>query len=720
MTIHLLTLGFVSLFAQVVILRELNVASFGIELIYLLALGFWLIGTGTGSMLARRTVISTSARLCFLLFLMAVVLPLEMIFVRGMRPLFGGVTGAYLPFPMQLAGVGIAVLPMAILLGLFFPWAAELYLQKKHTLAAAYAVESAGAVAAGIASTLVLRFGLQNLAVSLACAWLTALMVTALTWRERHHGLPDRRALLSGSVVLVMLLTVAIAQSSSLDRWMTSWNHPDFFDSWDTPYGRVTVTRHDAQISVYENDALSFETEGTSAEEFVHPAMLEHAAPRTVLLLGGGLEGVVREVLKYSPEHVDWIELNGRLLTGIRPLLPDSSVFGAKNLSTRVADPRRELEQLGHYDVILVGMPDPTSASANRYYTREFFTLARGHLNPHGVLAFRLRSAENYWTEPLALRNVSVVGALKEVFVSVAVLPGVTNLVLAGTDSLSDDPDIMSARLAKRQISTRLVTPAYLRYLFTNDRFSEIAARLGAESAPHNIDARPVCFSYATTIWLSKFMPGLFTARFTSWRVMAKHQPILLLTISGLILALSLLVRRRTSIRATLLAGTAGLCGMLVETVLILYYQAKTGILYQNIGLLLTLFMLGLMLGALVWDQALRHRGASRLGGVLTVTAFALILLVAMWMMNANGEASLLTTGSLLVLSGAAVAALFSNASALPGQGRAGTASRLYAADLIGGGIGTLVASLIWIPFVGLTATILLALVALVAAIVSA
>lgn len=716
MAVQLFTLGFLSLLSQVVILRELSVASYGIELIYLLAMGFWLFGTGAGSALARRRGVSSAAPLYFLLILFAVMLPLEMVFVRAMRLLFGAVTGSYLSFPSQLGGIALAVLPCGILLGLFFPWAASLYMQKSRSLASAYAVECAGAAAGGLASTLFLRIGLQNLAIALMCALFSATTVVFLIGRASHNALPFRKVLLSSSVALSLLLLFALVLSSRLDEQMTGWNHPFLLYSWDTPYGRVSVTRHEGQVSVYENDALSFETEGTSAEEFVHPALLEHAAPRTVLLLGGGLEGAVREAMKHSPERIDYIELNGRLLTGVAPLLPDSGMIAANSVHLRVADPRRELERLRRFDVILVAMPDPASASANRYYTREFFMLVRSHLNDHGVLAFRLRSAENYWTAPLALRNASIVGALKDVFPDVVVLPGASNVVIAGKDHLIRDPETLETRFAERRLRTRLVTPPYLRYLLTNDRFSEIATRLSAESAPQNVDARPVSFSYATTVWLSKFMPRLFTARFTLARVFAEHQVVLLIAIAAIIAIVSKLFCQDPSRRAILLAGIAGFCGMLVETALILRYQVKTGVLYQNIGLLLTLFMLGLTLGAWGADRKARRAVLRRRSGPVFIMVFVLTAGMVAWMIRADLGASLLPTGILLAICGISVAAVFTYASALAGWNQSRSASRLYGADLIGGGIGTLLGTLVWIPLAGLAATVGLALAVLIAA----
>ena len=61
-------------------------------------------------------------------------------------------------------------------------------------------------------------------------------------------------------------------------------------ESADTPYGRITVTAQEEQVSVFENDALSYETETTEAEEFIPLSALQTNKAGKVLVLGGGFE----------------------------------------------------------------------------------------------------------------------------------------------------------------------------------------------------------------------------------------------------------------------------------------------------------------------------------------------------------------------------------------------------------------------------------------------
>ncbi len=62
---------------------------------------------------------------------------------------------------------------------------------------------------------------------------------------------------------------------------------------------------------------------------------------------------------------------------------------------------------------------------------------------------------------------------------------------------------------------------------------------------------------------------------------------------------LFLIARTRLRLKRILLAALAGFMGMILETMLILHYQVKSGVLFQNIGILLMVFMAGLTAGSL-------------------------------------------------------------------------------------------------------------------------
>jgi spermidine synthase len=696
MWFSLFVIGFLALLGQVVLLRETAVAAFGIELSYLLALGLWLLGSGLGTFIGWRRVSPPERGVSVLLLIFAALLPAEIALIRGSRVLLGGVTGAYLPFAQQIAEIALAVLPISLLAGLLFQWAAKQFIARGHTLAAAYGIESAGAAVGGLASTLLVALHMQNSSAALLCAFVVALSV-AFTRRDKLR--------IYGGVLNVALLGAFIF-APSLDLYTTRWNHPQLAAVFDTPYSRVAITAVGGQISVYENDALSFETQGTSAEEAAHLAALAHANPQDILVLGGGLEGTIAELLKHAPRHIDYIELNRPLFTTLLPQLPAESQESLRDPRVRVqfGDPRRALAVIGCYDVILIGTAEPTSGQSNRFYTREFFALTARHLNPAGILAFRLRSAENFWPPLLIFRNGSIARAASSVFRDVLVLPGTTVTVLASDTLLSRDPDVLAERYRARNLNARLVTPAYLRYVYTNDRFYDLQNRLSTGNFPANTDARPICYFYATSVWLSKFFPALLGVRASSLQSFSATAILLICAAIVAAVALFWWARERNAMRAVLLAGTAGFSGMLLETLLLLHYQSKSGVLYQNIGLLLTAFMLGLAAGSLL--MCIRQkRNAAR--GLIVVIAAAMMLTTLGFVGISFGSESFswLAACALLVLSGFFVGALFAQASFISQDSPHKAVSSLYAADLVGGCAGTLLGSLLLIPLAGVVGT---------------
>ncbi len=683
----LFAVGFLAMLGQVVLLRELAVASFGVELVYLLGLSLWLAAGAAGALLGRRAPSPSGLPAAFLL--VAALVPLEIVFLRGARVALGGVPGAYLPLGRQGAAAAIGLAPAAAALGLLFLLAARNAIARGGSLAGAYAWESAGGAAGSVAATLALHWGVSNLALGAGCGLAAAGAGAASGARPRWWA----------PVLSVCVLFAAA--SGPLDRAMTSWNHPGLAATADTPYGRATIAREAGQVTLFENDAVAFESEGTEAEEIVHLSAPQAPARPRVLAIGGGVAGVAAEVLKHGPARVDYVEGNRAMYRALVPFLAPEARSALASPAVRVvfADPRRFLSEASAYDLILVASPEPSSGQSNRFYTREFFRLCAGRLSPGGVVALRLPSSENFWTPRLLRRNGSVHAALSAVFPDVLVLPGATDTLLASNGRLCRDPDVLAGRLRERGVAARLVTPAYLRYVLTNDRVEHVARLLSGAGVPPNSDETPVCYRETALLWLGKFLPALEQAGPPDRRV-----GLLVLAVAAAALVAA---RLRTAARRAALAAVAGFAGMTAEAVVLLRYQAESGALYQDIGLLLTAFMAGLAAGAFAFDRAAAApRRVSRPWGAALVAALAL-LLAGIGMAAAGGGAwfRLAPAAAMLAACGALVAALFGYASRLGAAEQGNAAAPVYAADLLGGCVGSALAGLLLIPLLGAGAT---------------
>jgi spermidine synthase len=707
--LRLLALGFISILSQVVLLRELSVAFYGIELIYILALGVWLLWTAAGSLAWHRRGLPGSAGIGAAFALFSLVLPLDVLFIRAVRPLFSAVPGAYLPFHLQMLALLTTLLPVGVLLGILFQWTARASMQSGKTLAGVYALESAGGIAGGLTATVAFLAGLQNFEAALGCA---VFSLGAAFVEPGKDGTRVRYSVLR--IVACLFLLVLLWSSGRIDRWATSWTHPQMAATCDSPYGRLTLERNGAQFSVFENDELSFHTEGTEAEELAHVAALQDPAPSEVLILGGGAEGTVREILQHLPSRVDYVELNPVLLTLLEGHMADPRIDALHNRSVRihVGDPRSYLRTASvNYDLILVGMPEPGSGQANRFYTREFFRLCASRLKPGGIVGFRLASAENLWTPHLAHRTAGIHRALRAELPEVLVLPGSANIFLGSWQPLCRDPSLLASRLSARNVRASLVSAPYLHYLYTNDRSREIARILASDPAPENSDTRPICYQYTLMIWLSRFFAAAslpdpaVLARWLGWR---SPGPYVLFTAGA---AMWICGRRSDLLRRIFLVALAGFAGMVVETLLLIHYQVKSGVLYQNIGILLMSFMAGLAAGAYAVDRcwAAGRRRTYPLP-LLRGLMLGFILLCGGLVLQFSTEyiPGLGLMSLLLATTGFLVASVFACASIGHNGKPEALVAPLYSADLAGGCFGSMAATLVLVPVIGLPAAALL------------
>jgi len=697
---YLLIVGFVSILGQVIILRELNVSFYGIELIYILSFGFWLFGTSIGAITGRRSFTPTQKQISLLAFLWGVLLLSDVFFIRSVRYITGHVSGVFLPFEIQIIALAVSLIPVSFLLGLMFQWAAKIYIEKNKTLAKAYAIESLGGVFGGFISTLTLKFGMQNFTIAVICT------IISLGLAYLYSSDIKRNYYRTIILICLILMVPLLLFSSLLDNKMSKINHPDLAEVKDTPYGRISISSLGNQISVFENDALSYETESTAPEEFVQLSLLQHKNPKTVLILGGGFEGIINELNKYKLEKIIYVEFNKDLIKLLKKYLPVS--FGKNNLKIIINDPRKYLKNSSKYDIILIGMPEPSSGQTNRFYTKEFFELCSKHLSNKGILSFRLRSSENLWPPPLILRNISIYRALSSTFNSIVVLPGVTNIFISSNSLLSNDENFLADRLIARNLKTKLITPQYVKYIYSNDRKFEIENILSNNLAPVNTDSRPICYQYSIAIWLSKFFPDINSLKFSFFSPNSKTNLLTYFLLVIPILIIFLIGKFSPKIRRFIIVFIAGFLGMVFETILILHYQVTSGILFQDIGILLMAFMFGLVLGSFSINNFAHKKNKelfiSRWAGTALFAGFGLFNLVFILTLG-KIEFGLLGISILLIISGFFVAGVFAYAGFCTVKDQKLVVSPLYSADLIGGCLGSLAASLFLIPLAGLQTT---------------
>ncbi|MBC8254136.1 MAG: fused MFS/spermidine synthase [Ardenticatenia bacterium] len=706
----LVALGFTAIIAQVVLMRELVATFYGNELLYGLTLMAWLAWVAAGSWGLGRLVTHRgegaprsglgTTTFAVGLALCALLLVLQIALVRGARIILDVTPGAFVEFGPMVGAVVLIPAPLCLLAGFLFTLGVHLMVERGSRAGHGYAWESAGAVVGGALFSFVFIRWMDP--------FQTALLVGAVNLGVAAYlglGSSLARVRLLLVPLVASLIAVALLVGDDLHLTTLRWQWSDLAFADDSPYGRLIIEARDGQRSFFQDGLLSFETQSTFAEEVAHFPLLAHPDPGRVLLVGGGVAGDVREALKHPVTEVTYVERDPQLIEAARAQLPaeDAAVLNDSRVSLVLTDGRRYVQTAPHtFDVIILDLPPPATGALNRFYTREFFGEAHAILRPGGIFALGLPSAENYWSPELARRNGSVYHTLRSVFPEVVALTsGDYNFFLASDIPLETDPAVLAGRLGERGIETRWVTPSYVEYVLTTDRFAGGQRQLEATwGVPLNRDLTPSCYYYDLALWLSRFYPYLRQpfesagAANLGWIAMP-------------LAVLVLLARWRRKWAVPITIACVGLAEMMLTVLILFGFQVLHGTVYARVSLIITATMAGLALGAAASNWLL-GRWSPDVEGKARRVLLALQLAVA-----------LCSVVFLLVLSlpvpapGGVFLLLALVAAFLPGmafplavvlvRGRADSAAgMLYGVDLVGGCLGAGLTVTLLVPVLGI------------------
>ena len=681
-------LGASSIATQLSLLRELLGAFSGNELVLGICLGNWFLLTAAGAWAG-----SAGARLrlpapAFAAGLLAAaVIPLAQVAaVRGLRDivfLHGeavGLTGTWLGSLALLA-------PYCIVSGALLTLGCRLVSRDGGPggIGPVYLADTAGSVAGGALFVFVLVPRLDHYALLCVLAFLNLALGAFLAWRIRARALLGLGAALAVALAAQVVLVDADSATTALQH-----RGERVVYRANSPYGRLVVCDSSGLLTFYETGVPVAATENTlQVEEAVHYAMCQRPQARRVLLIGGGIAGDAREILRYPAlAEVRYVEIDPAIIAAGRILVPAN--LDDPRISLTPGDGRRFVQRSrGLFDVVIVDLPDPSTSQLNRYYTAEFFGEARRALKPGGVLAFGLGRYENFVGPELARLLASARRTLGGVFLHVAMIPGGRVFFLASDGPLA--PDI-AGRMESVGILPRLVNRHYIEAVLAPDRMADIS-RAVERPAALNTDQSPVLYYYELRRWQSQF-GGIST-------------------VLGALLALALAAYVAVLGPAPRVIFAAGFAASGVEIVLLLGFQMLYGSVYRQVGLVVTVFMAGLASGS--WAA---RRGGGRIAparalpllglGIAALSAVVPLVLRASAALDDAAGTEFAGQGCILLatfLLAALVGAQFPLAGA---SGTGAAPARLFSADLAGAALGALLVSSLLIPLLGVPAVCLL------------
>jgi spermidine synthase len=565
-------LGVSCVVTQLVLMRELLCAFTGNELVLGVVLGNWLLLMGVGAWLGRRTEGPADRTGVFLWtqILLALV-PLGQVFaVRTLRnEVF--VRGAAVGFGATVGASLVVLLPYCLAAGFLLALACALRIKAGDAETGAgqvYIADSVGSIVGGALFSLVLLWAVNSFALLGLVGLLNLASAALLAW----HG---RRKVMAGAAVVGAVGLVLVAFVLNTDAVSTAWQHPgeEVLFHGHSPYGQLVVTRAGNQINFYQNGLPVVSTHNTGEiEEAAHYAMAQRPAARRVLLIGGGVSGTAKELLKYRAQ-VTCVELDPLFLKLGRRFLPEN--LNDPRLRLVTTDGRRFVQgRRETFDVIIIDLADPVTAQLNRFRTAEFLTEAKRSLTPGGVLALAVGRYENFVSPELGRVLATAHATLRCAFDQVLMLPGARVFFLASDGPLGLD---IAERLERAKIPTQYVNRHYLDATLTPDRVADLRRAVAPEAAV-NRDFRPVLYFHCLRLWASQFNPRFGVAG------------------GLLVLGLAVYVMRLRGAAVALFVS--GFAASSLQVVLLLAFQALCGSLYYQLGIIVTVFMAGLAAGA--------------------------------------------------------------------------------------------------------------------------
>jgi len=696
--------GLVIAIVQVTLLREALETAAGDELGLALGLTVWLLGMTLGAALGRLAPVRLARGLLSLAGFFLIVAPFAAVMLaRALPRILHLSSGELLSLPQQFAVMLFILLPAGLLGGVIFTLAGRLPDINPRSV---YAAEAAGWLLGGLAATWLFVIT-QPFAIFSMMAYFT-LAAVLLLWPTRW--VPAAVALFGFCFGFILPFS-----TDSLDTQTLTWRWPEqrVIDSAYTRHGHGVILENHRQRALYVNGHLTLVLpERQTAEKLANLALLQVNRPMHVLLVGG-LGGLVPEVLKHPVYKVTLLEEESKLAELAYDYTDIATRTTARfpNINTIYGDPRRKVSaETQAWDVILLDIPSPTTALANRCYTIEFFRAARRALHHGGVLAFSLPQVYTVNDEELLERNSSIYRALADTFPYMSVTPLGTHYLLASDAPLTLDLAELSRRLKERNIDARLGND----YYFADIAMAELTKRY-RNGSEVNSDQSPA--AYLRSVMVRQRLPSsLLAGIFSSLAVRPSWQAGMMIFCMLLVGVLAPAAVWRTGWPArwcTLLAvAILGFSGMALSVLLLLIAQQSLGALYHLLGALTAPGMAGIALGT--WASP--RLGRWGLCGLILLELLSAAVLpsLAASLPGWPSIIAILALGFGMLLAGTAVGALFTQAISAGISPGIVHAIGLLGAVLAGLSIGTLL-----LPARGLSTTTLFLAVMLAIAIIS-
>ena len=710
--------GVISLLSQVILIRRLLSIFYGNELTIGALFAGWMFWTGVGAIAFGRASDraknpeQASALIFFLgtfFFLISGLGSWLGRYILGIGP--GVMAGLD---KILIAGFLFSA-PVCIMLGAGFNYLArgvkaEEGFKELGALPKLYLYEALGSCGAGLISLLMVG-KISAVGQIFLCGFLMMLCASL--------ALKATRLKIIATTASLLLFGLLMVFSGRVEDFLARvrWQGQELILETESKYSTITITKSGEQTNFWLDGFLAFSfPEPEHFEYITHLGLSMVEKPSRVLLIGGGLGGSAQEIFKHPIEKLVYVQID--------PMLTELEASYLEGFDLLRQDPRiRIIHQDARiflknsedkFDAIIINLPTPETANLNRYYTKEFYELAKSHLEARGVLSLSIGSCGNYLSDAQASLLANTLSTLRLVFGKVSVLPLEQNYLVASEKSplITEDPEQILSQLENRGVKTKFVRDYYLKDNLSTERLASVEKRLkGFIKQLTNTDLNPRAYYLSILLWLEQANPSLrnLVKKILNWQ-----KSFFYLAVLGLFLIWLLIIflKKKTGF-ALISIFSVGLVGIGAEMVLLLGFQVGYGYVYYLLGILASGFMVGLSLGAYFYEHYKERLSRQAFRSLLLVllgeasSVFLSWLILKMFLGYFPGEIFTVILFFLVLV----LVAFFSgvcfllSAYTFKKEARAGlgaTAGWVNALDHFGSSVGAFLVSVLLIPLFGL------------------
>ncbi|MEK6581287.1 MAG: hypothetical protein AABZ25_02755 [Nitrospirota bacterium] len=672
----IITMGLSSILLQIISLRQLLAVFSGNELDIGITLSVWLIAVGMGSYAGHRIKYKHAFAVSFLV--VGLLSQPAILLINLIRPSIPFEFGETIPLTTTIIATVISLLPLCFVIGLQFPLAVS---HSGGEAAKTYSLEAAGAFIGGIVFTLLLSGKVDSFALS-ATISIMNLSIAAYLLRKKY-------------LVALLLVPVIFYFGFRDINTAPQVKGLQLTERIESRYGEITVLKLGEQFNVYASGRFQFSYPDTQTEELrAHLPMAVHPSPSRILVVGGS-PSVIGELLKYPVSGIDFVEMDPKIIDVSVRLLSekDRELLNNKIVRIITEDARKFIKALRTpaYDLVILNLPEPATANINRFYTTGFFKEAKTALIENGILCLNLPASYGYIGRKMQMANGSIYNSLKNVFSHTKLSSEEYGYIFASGRPFDTNPQTLSERFYKREIETSYFQPYILVDAFSPLKISLVRERLEKIHAL-NTDMEPVAYLYNLMLWSEVYGGGIL-----NWLLDIENRQIILVLMAAFIIIAAILWKKKQAVYYSMF--TTGYSVMAFSMLILLAYQASFGYVYEMIGLLTAVFMLGMAFGAHI------TKGIQRPLGWLRLLEIAAIILFISAPVLFKQEILFYVLSFLCGMLGGMQFAAANLC--IKEQDSTGVAGRLYATDLTGSFLGAFLTAIFMMPLAGVQNTLL-------------